>query len=211
MQNVPRFLRGPFRRSVRVALEEILKGARTNDAATEEKGWKVFLLLPRMLFASSWARRNDQQTESDASRGVSSRIDPSPARSHVCIGRRSPQQELEVCQARHGRRSSRNDGGTSPTSARPSERSSVVLPSWREALRRSMPQFVWVARLRCAGRKTDGIVRGMVAGDVVRRVVARTMSQRMLDAVQQAKAPFQCTMATKAGCVCLSHVLHSQS
>ena len=49
MQNVPRFLRGPFRRALRVALEEILKGARTNDTVTEERGWKLFLLLPRML------------------------------------------------------------------------------------------------------------------------------------------------------------------
>ena len=49
MQNVPRFLRGPFRRALRVALEEILKGARTNDTVTEERGWKLFLMLPRML------------------------------------------------------------------------------------------------------------------------------------------------------------------
>ena len=49
MQNVPRFLRGPFRRALRVALEEILKGARTNDTVTEERGWKLFVLLPRML------------------------------------------------------------------------------------------------------------------------------------------------------------------
>ena len=48
-QNVPRFLRGPFRRALRVALEEILKGARTNDTVTEERGWKLFLMLPRML------------------------------------------------------------------------------------------------------------------------------------------------------------------
>ena len=44
----------------------------------------------------------------------------------VCTGRRSLQQELEVCQERRGRRC--DDGGTSPTSARPSERPSVVLP-----------------------------------------------------------------------------------
>ena len=49
VQNVPWFLRRPFRRALRVALEEILKGARTNDVATEVRGWKLFLLLPRML------------------------------------------------------------------------------------------------------------------------------------------------------------------
>ena len=33
-------------------------------------------------------------------------------------------------------------------------------------------------------RKADGGVRGIVAGDVVRRLVARTMSQQLMDAVQ---------------------------
>ena len=58
-------------------------------------------------------------------------------------------------------------------------------------------------------RKADGGVRGIVAGDIVRRLVARTMSQQLMDAVQQATAPFQYAMATKAGCECISHVLQS--
>ena len=58
-------------------------------------------------------------------------------------------------------------------------------------------------------RKADGGVRGIVAGDVVRRLVARTMSQQLMDAVQQATAPFQYAMATKAGCECISHVLQA--
>ena len=55
MQNVPRFLKGHFRGALRVALEDILKGARTNDAATEERVWKLFLLLPQV--------RDDQVNE----------------------------------------------------------------------------------------------------------------------------------------------------
>ena len=58
-------------------------------------------------------------------------------------------------------------------------------------------------------RKADGGVRGIVAGDIVRRLVARTMSQQLMDAVQQATAPFQCAMTTKAGCECISHVLQA--
>ena len=54
--------------------------------------------------------------------------------------------------------------------------------------------------------KGDGGVRGIVFGDVVRRLVARTMSQQLMDAVQQATVPFQNAMATKAGCECKARV-----
>ena len=53
----------------------------------------------------------------------------------------------------------------------------------------------------------DGGVRGIVAGDVVRRLVARTMSQQMMEAVQDATAPFQNALATRAGCECIAHAL----
>ena len=38
--------------------------------------------------------------------------------------------------------------------------------------------------------KPDGGVRGIVAGDVVRRLVARTMAQHLSKAVERATAPF---------------------
>ena len=56
-------------------------------------------------------------------------------------------------------------------------------------------------------QKPDGGVRGIVAGDVVRRLVARTMSQQMMEAVQGATAPFQYALATRAGCECVAHAL----
>ena len=49
MQNVPRFLRGAFRNAVRVALDEIKAGSSVNDARRQERGWKLFMLIPRML------------------------------------------------------------------------------------------------------------------------------------------------------------------
>ena len=49
MHTVPRFLRGPFRRALHVGLEEISEGHRVNDERRQERGWKLFLLLPRML------------------------------------------------------------------------------------------------------------------------------------------------------------------
>ena len=41
--------------------------------------------------------------------------------------------------------------------------------------------------------KFDGGVRGIVAGDVVRRLVARTMSQQLSPAVERATSPYQMT------------------
>ena len=55
--------------------------------------------------------------------------------------------------------------------------------------------------------KADGGVRGIVARDVIRRLVARTMSQQQMESVQSATSPFQYAMATRAGCECISHVL----
>ena len=56
----------------------------------------------------------------------------------------------------------------------------------------------WLTALQ----KPDGGVRGIVAGDVVRRLVARSMSQQMMEAVQGATTPVQYVLATRAGCEC---------
>ena len=42
---------------------------------------------------------------------------------------------------------------------------------------------------------------------LVRRLVARTMSQQLMEVVQSATSPFRYAMATRAGCECISHVL----
>ena len=55
--------------------------------------------------------------------------------------------------------------------------------------------------------KPDGGVRGIVAGDVIRRLVARTMSQQLSEAVERATAPYQCALTTRAGCECIAHIL----
>ena len=56
-------------------------------------------------------------------------------------------------------------------------------------------------------RKNDGGVRGIVTGDVVRRLVARTMAQQMGKTVESATAPFQYALSTRAGCECIAHAL----
>ena len=54
--------------------------------------------------------------------------------------------------------------------------------------------------------KPDGGVRGIVAGDVVRRLVARTIAKQLSTAVERATSPHQYALATRAG-VCVAHVL----
>ena len=55
--------------------------------------------------------------------------------------------------------------------------------------------------------KPDGGVRGIVVGDVVRRLVARTMAQQLSEAVERATAPYQWAFSARAGCECVAHVL----
>ena len=69
-----------------------------------------------------------------------------------------------------------------------------------------------VMRLVRGGRltalaKLDGGVRGMVVGDVIRRLVARTMSQELSKAADAATAPHQYALSTRAGCECVAHAL----
>ena len=45
MKAIPQFLRGSFRNAMRVAMDEALQ---TNEVRNT-RGWKLFLLLPRML------------------------------------------------------------------------------------------------------------------------------------------------------------------
>ena len=48
-KTVPMFFVGPFRNALRLALEEATAGSHVEDLLRQERGWKLFLLLPRML------------------------------------------------------------------------------------------------------------------------------------------------------------------
>ena len=58
-------------------------------------------------------------------------------------------------------------------------------------------------------RKKDGGVRGIVAGEVIRRLVSRTIAQQLSPAVATATGPFQHALTTRAGCECVSHALQA--
>ena len=57
--------------------------------------------------------------------------------------------------------------------------------------------------------RPDGGVRGIVVGDIFRRLVARTMAKQISKRVEAATAPFQYALKTKAGCECVAHVLQT--
>ena len=49
MQSVPWVIRGAFRAAVKVAMQEILAGTEANSEVRAARGWKLLLLLPRMI------------------------------------------------------------------------------------------------------------------------------------------------------------------
>ena len=49
MQSVPWLMRGAFRSAVQEALSEIVAGAAAEDEVKATRGWKLLLLLPRMI------------------------------------------------------------------------------------------------------------------------------------------------------------------
>ena len=69
-------------------------------------------------------------------------------------------------------------------------------------------QLVKLGRMT-ALRKKDGGVRGIVAGEVIKRLVARTIAQQLNSAAAAATAPFQYALTTRAGCECVSHALQA--
>ena len=58
-------------------------------------------------------------------------------------------------------------------------------------------------------QKPNGGVRGIVVGDTLRRLVARTIAQKMIVEVEAATAPFQCVLSTRAGTECVAHACQS--
>ena len=64
MKSPPAFVKGAYRAGLRVALREILQGRDHSDNARSARGWKLFLLLPRMLLFRSTTRWDDPQATS---------------------------------------------------------------------------------------------------------------------------------------------------
>ena len=64
--------------------------------------------------------------------------------------------------------------------------------------------FVWVASQR-------GGVRGIVSGDIIRRLVARTVAQQLNREVEKATTPFQFALTTRCGGECVAHAIQAMT
>ena len=53
MRSVPKFLKGPLRNALKLALEEATWGNNVQDEVRQERGWKLLQFLPRMLLQRS--------------------------------------------------------------------------------------------------------------------------------------------------------------
>ena len=60
-------------------------------------------------------------------------------------------------------------------------------------------------------QKPSSGVRGIVVGDIVRKLVGRIMAQQMSDAIKAATAPFQCVLSTRTDTECIAHALQAIS
>ena len=69
-------------------------------------------------------------------------------------------------------------------------------------------QAIKLGRLT-ALKKSQGGVRGIVAGDFARRLVARTFAQQHGPEIERACRPFQYALSTRAGTECVAHALQA--
>ena len=56
-------------------------------------------------------------------------------------------------------------------------------------------------------QKPTGGVRGVVTGEVFRRLVARSIAQQLACTMEVATSPFHCALSTKAGGECVAHAV----
>ena len=70
-------------------------------------------------------------------------------------------------------------------------------------------EAIRLGRMTALSKPDGGGVRGIVVGDVLRRLVARTIAKQVIEKVEAATAPFQYALSTKAGCECVAHVLQT--
>ena len=78
--------------------------------------------------------------------------------------------------------------------------------------RAQMPaEVVQAIRLgrKTALQKPAGGVRGIVVGDVFRRLIARTMAQQFSKLAEGATHPFQYALSTRAGTECVTHIVQA--
>ena len=299
MRTVPPILRGPFQNALRIAMDEAIGGIEVLDELRQERAWKLFLLLPRMLLqrpgrgglvprskiedrlrlfaegrwadlvnesiqstllGSEVARRKRRRQEDDDVVRRAARAEKLVSIGELSAARQAlegasvapgtlrtlqeltnpekrpawprspippdidgyePEEQLDLSSAalfkniRKARRGAAGGpSGMTVEHLRPLLECDRALDSLHKfahiMARGEVPDriepVVRLGRLT-ALRKPDGGVRGIVVGDVLRRLVARTIAQQIADQVEAATAPFQYALKTRAGSECVAHIL----
>ena len=70
--------------------------------------------------------------------------------------------------------------------------------------------FIGLGRFTALRIEGEG-VRGIMVGDMLRRLVARTMAQQVSMEVEEATSLFQYALTTRAGCECVTHMLQTMT
>ena len=61
MKSIPGFMKGAYRSAIRIALTEIDEGRTQNAILRTSRGWKLFLLIPKVTLAQAASGREDSQ------------------------------------------------------------------------------------------------------------------------------------------------------
>ena len=300
MKVPPAFLRGAYCSAMRLALHEIISGMESDNQVRITRGWKLFILLPRMLlfkpprggkvaknklldrftkFAQGqWLELLSASAEASKSaadiraRRSRTRMDPMDQR----VQRAEALLSMgEISAARHALEGSPVAPGSEEThnavtdaNRRPPEPRDPIpedilqiepvrpfeldkegfLQNLRKARRGAAggPSGTRTEHLRplldniedsnkfyeiaeafaqaqisdeilsairvcqlTALEKPNGGVRGIVVGDVVRRLIAKTMSDQMMTRFETATKLFQYALSTRAGCESIAHIVQS--
>ena len=112
MMSVPGFMRGAYRSAMRVALTEIDQGRSDGDSSRSSRGWKLFLLLPRLLLhklprggqvpKKQLQRRFESFTDGDWAHLLATSIDCA-SRAAQSSSRRSRRRDPDNLEARAAR------------------------------------------------------------------------------------------------------------
>ena len=62
-----------------------------------------------------------------------------------------------------------------------------------------------------SGRGVKSDSHGIVVGDIIRRLVSRTMAQQIRKKVEKATTPFQYALSTRAGCECIARAIQAMT
>ena len=130
----------------------------------------------------------------------------------VSSGRRALDAEPSVCTAGRRSRTIRSDSGT--LKAHSGQCTTSLCQAAELLARASIPEEVLreirIGRMTALQKPTEG-VRGIVAGDIIRRLVSRTIAQQIRTKVEKATAPFQYALSTRAGCECIAHAIQAMT